>query len=433
MPHATAIVNARVFDGTGADPVLADVLVKGSRIVEVAPHLGRSARGDARVVDGGGATLLPGLIDGHAHLGFGSTTRYLSDRSESDEEKALLIAHAGGVLLDSGFTSAYSGGNRLPAAEVAARRAFSEGWLPGPRLRACSWEGSVGLVEPGSYSFPGIEEREPDPEGVARFVHDMADLHVDTVKLSLSGESAVVHGSSRILQFTDSEVAAASAAAQQRGVWLTAHAHSPEAIMLAVKHGVRAIYHATFADEAAIDALASARDHVFVAPTPGVIWAHLHDPAHPPEPGMEVPETADSVKAVAVELKSRGVRLVPGGDYGFAFNPIGLNARDLRLFVEWFGCSPAEALRAATQYGGQLMGMASELGLVKTGYLADLLLVDGDPLNDIGLLADQRNLVMIMKDGRMHKLDASRAARLDASRAARLDASRAARLDAAGS
>ena len=413
MAQATAIVNARVFDGTGAEPVPAEVLVEGPRIVEIATQLGRSARAGARVIDGTGATLLPGLIDGHAHLGFGSTTRYLSDRGESNAEKALLIAHAGAVLLDSGFTSAYSGGNRLPAAEVAARRAFSEGWLPGPRLRACSWEGSVGLVEPGNYTFPGVEEREPDPEGVARFVHEMADLHVDTVKLSLSGESAVVHGSSRILQFTESEVAAASAAARQRGVWLTAHAHAPEAITMAVRHGVRAIYHATFADDEAIEALVGARDRVFVAPTPGVIWAHLHDPGHPPEPGMEVAETADSVKAVAAELRSRGVRLVPGGDYGFAFNPIGLNARDLRLFVDWFGYTPAEALRAATQHGGQLMGMADELGLIRAGYLADLLLVDGDPLSDIGLLADQRNLAMIMKDGRAHKLDASRASRLD--------------------
>jgi imidazolonepropionase-like amidohydrolase len=408
VSDTTAIINARVFDGTGADAVQADVLVDGNRIARISPHLEPSAIADARVIDGTGATLIPGLIDGHAHLGFGSTTHYLSDRRESDAEKALLIAHAGSVLLESGFTSAYSGGNRLPAAEVAARRAFAEGWLPGPRLRACSWEGSVGLVEPGAYTFPGVEERQPDPEGIAKFVHDMADLGVDTVKLSLSGESAVVAGSSRVIQFTDSEVAAASAAARQRGVWLTAHAHSSEAILLAVKYGVRAIYHATFADDEAIDALVDARDRVFVAPTPGVIWAHLHDLNHPPEPGMEVPETADSIKAVANELRERGVRLVPGGDYGFAFNPIGLNARDLRLFVEWFGFTPAEALRAATQHGGQLMDMADELGLIRPGYLADLVLVDGDPLEDIGLLADQDKLVMIMKDGRMHKADPAR-------------------------
>jgi imidazolonepropionase-like amidohydrolase len=407
---ATIIVNALVFDGTGADPVHADVLVREGRIAAVGDSLSRSDAGDAQLVDGAGATLIPGLIDGHAHLGFGSTTDHLSDRREAVEERTLLIAHAGEVLLNSGFTSAYSGGNRLPAAEVAARKAFGEGWLPGPRLRACSWEGSVGMLEPGHYSFPGVGDRAPDPAGVSRFVHEMADLGVDIVKLSLSGESAVVHGTSHVLQFTESEVAAAGAAAAERGVWLTAHAHSAEAIKLAVRHGVRAIYHATFADSEAIDVLAEARDRVFVAPTPGIIWAHLHDQSHPPEPGMEVTETAASVKVVAAELKARGVRLVPGGDYGFAFNPIGLNARDLRLFVEWFGFTPAEALRAATQYGGQLMGMPDSLGLIRPGYLADLLLVEGDPLDDIGVLTDRDNISMIMRDGRLHKLDAGRRA-----------------------
>jgi imidazolonepropionase-like amidohydrolase len=407
---ATIIVNALVFDGTGADPVQADVLVREGRIAAVGDSLSRSDAADAQLVDVAGATLIPGLIDGHAHLGFGSTTDHLSDRREAVEERTLLIAHAGEVLLDSGFTSAYSGGNRLPAAEVAARKAFGEGWLPGPRLRACSWEGSVGMLEPGQYSFPGVDDRAPDPAGVSRFVHEMADLGVDIVKLSLSGESAVVQGTSRILQFTESEVAAAGAAAAERGVWLTAHAHSAEAIKLAVRHGVRAIYHATFADSEAIDALAQARDRVFVAPTPGIIWAHLHDQTHPPEPGMEVTETAASVKVVAAELKARGVRLVPGGDYGFAFNPIGLNARDLRLFVEWFGFTPAEALRAATQYGGQLMGMPDSLGLIRPGYLADLLLVEGDPLDDIGVLTDRDNISMIMRDGRLRKLDAGRRA-----------------------
>jgi imidazolonepropionase-like amidohydrolase len=406
----TIIVNASVFDGTGADPVRADVLVRDGRIAAVGDSLSRSDAADAQLVDGAGATLIPGLIDGHAHLGFGSTTDHLSDRREAVEERTLLIAHAGEVLLNSGFTSAYSGGNRLPAAEVAARKAFGEGWLPGPRLRACSWEGSVGMLEPGLYSFPGVDDRAPDPDGVSRFVHEMADLGVDIVKLSLSGESAVVHGTSRVLQFTESEVAAAGAAAAERGVWLTAHAHSAEAIKLAVRHGVRAIYHATFADSEAIDALAEARDRVFVAPTPGIIWAHLHDQSHPPEPGMEVTETAASVKVVAAELKARGVRLVPGGDYGFAFNPIGLNARDLRLFVEWFGFTPAEALRAATQYGGQLMGMPDSLGLIRPGYLADLLLVEGDPLDDISILTDRDNISMIMREGRLHKLEADRRA-----------------------
>jgi imidazolonepropionase-like amidohydrolase len=404
MSDSTLIAGAQVFDGGGGPAGAADVLIEGNRITAVGSTIPPSLRRDAEVIDGSGATLIPGLIDGHAHLGFGSTVEHVSDRRETDEEKGLLVAHSGRVLLDCGFTGAYSGGNRLPRAEVAARSAFAQGWLPGPRLRAASWEGSAGLVEPGVYDFPGTGGRASDPGSVARFVAEMADIGVDIVKLNLSGESAIVAGSSRIVQFTDEEVAAASATAAERGVWLTAHAHSADAIKMAVRHGVRAIYHCTFPDEEALDLLAAARDRVFVAPTPGIIYAHLIDPAFPPADITDMRDAMASIKQVVPELKARGVRLVPGGDYGFAFNPIGKNARDLQLFVDWFGLTPAETLRSATAVGGQLMDMSSELGLIRPGYLADLVLVEGDPVEDIGILQDQAMLAAIIKDGRIHKL-----------------------------
>jgi imidazolonepropionase-like amidohydrolase len=104
------------------------------------------------------------------------------------------------------------------------------------------------------------------------------------------------------------------------------------------------------------------------------------------------------------ELHRRGVRVLIGGDYGFPFNPQGRNARDLAHFVDYFGFTPAEALRAATQYGGELVG--AEVGLVREGYLADLLLVDGDPTADVRILQDKARLRMIMKGGALHKAPA---------------------------
>jgi imidazolonepropionase-like amidohydrolase len=102
--------------------------------------------------------------------------------------------------------------------------------------------------------------------------------------------------------------------------------------------------------------------------------------------------------------------VLPGGDYGFAWNPIGTNARDFEHFVNMFGYTPAETLKAATKLGGEIMGMGDELGLVKQGYLADLIMVDGDPLEDISLFQDQDNFLMIMKNGEYHKEPSARRA-----------------------
>jgi imidazolonepropionase-like amidohydrolase len=103
------------------------------------------------------------------------------------------------------------------------------------------------------------------------------------------------------------------------------------------------------------------------------------------------------------ELKKRGVRILPGGDYGFPFNPNGRNARDLELFVRHFGYTPVDALIAATKLGGEIMGMGAELGQIQPGYLADLLLVDGDPTQGVAILQDRSKLLAIMKNGRFHK------------------------------
>jgi len=112
--------------------------------------------------------------------------------------------------------------------------------------------------------------------------------------------------------------------------------------------------------------------------------------------------------AVYPEIRKRGIRVLPGGDYGFPNNPIGRNARDLELFVDVLGYTPLEALRAATMLGGQLMDMGDELGLLTPGYLADLLVVRGDPAGDVKILQDPANLEYIVQAGQFHKEPAAR-------------------------
>jgi len=103
------------------------------------------------------------------------------------------------------------------------------------------------------------------------------------------------------------------------------------------------------------------------------------------------------------ELKKRGVRVLPGGDYGFAWNPNGTNARDIEHFVNLLGYSPMDAILSATKLGGEIMMMGGELGQIKPGYLADLILVDGNPLANVKILQDANKLLAIMKDGAFHK------------------------------
>ena len=112
----------------------------------------------------------------------------------------------------------------------------------------------------------------------------------------------------------------------------------------------------------------------------------------------------EATKATYREMRKRGIRVVPGGDYGFAWTPQGTNARDLEHFVELFGYTPTEALLSATKTGGELMALGDELGQVKEGYLADLLLVRGNPLQDVSILQHQDSLAVIMKDGIVHKM-----------------------------
>jgi imidazolonepropionase-like amidohydrolase len=410
----TLLTNIAIFDGTGAGLFPGEVLIDGNRIAAVARGGEPIAAHGATVVDGGGATLMPGLIEAHAHLGFGSAVdRVLRGRAHTPEQMLLITAHTAKVMLDHGFTGAYSAGSHSPSAETALRDEIAAGWLPGPRLRACSFEREAGSVMDGTRKYTRYDQRQPDIAGVRAFVKDMAAFGVDSIKLVLTGDNSIVPGTSLTCLYHEAEIQAAGEAARDAGVWLNVHAHSAAAIKIALRHGVRVIYHCTWPDEEALDMLEARKREIFVAPTVGLNWTNIHaDPHYATRDNgaalQEQIKKLDHLRELMPKLHKRGIRLLPGGDYGFPTNPIGRNAHDIELFVTLFGFSPAEALSAATKLGGEIMGMADELGLIKPGYLADLLLVDGDPLRDIALFQDADKLLMIMKDGQYHKAPTSR-------------------------
>ncbi len=403
----TIFDHVKIFDGSGSPSFAGRVLVEGERIAQVAkrdePLIGAA---DATVIDCAGATLMPGLIEAHAHLTWPSSTERFEPRFMlPPEEMMLAAARNGRILLDQGFTSAFSAGALGERIEVVLRDEFKSGGLPGPRLKAST-------IERSPEGADGIEtgkklSRGRGPEAMRGFVRHCAEIGIDTVKLVLSGEDALLPGSSQHILYDEAEVDAACDEARLHGLKVAAHTQAAEAVKMALRCGVDVLYHCSYADEEALDMLEAQKDRIFVAPAIGVIVATLE--ASPP-PHIDMRSMKEMAKPVVEntqrlipELHRRGVRVLPGGDYGFPFNPNGTNARDLQHFVDLYGYTPAEALSAATMLGGQIMGLGQELGLIRQGYLADLLVVEGDPTVDVRSLVDKRNLRMIMQRGLFHK------------------------------
>lgn len=239
-------------------------------------------------------------------------------------------------------------------------------------------------------------------------VRELVELGVDQIKLSMTGEEITGTQRAEDTYFSDEEVAAAVTEAHRRGKRVCAHARSAESVKMCLRNGLDIVYHASFVDAEGLDMLEEAKNRVFVAP--GINWlvATLYEAASFgfPQAAAEAvgykKELEQAIKGLR-EMHRRGVKILPGGDYGFAWTPHGTYARDLEHFIELLGFTPMEAILSATALGGEIMLRPDELGKVAPGYLADLILVDGDPLADITVLQDHDKLHYVMKDGRFHK------------------------------
>jgi imidazolonepropionase-like amidohydrolase len=408
--------NGAVFDGSGTPPVPADVVVRGSVIESVRVGGGTEVLPGDQVVDCAGLTVMPGLVDSHCHLTFPSALGHIDPsfnppldvsffhHMPTPEEHLAIAARNALILLDHGFTTVYSAGSLTPVpTEVFLRDQIAAGVTPGPRMRAASFERDNNPVQMGP---DGPQPKETGPAAVRAFIAEQAAIGFDSVKLLLSNDDVFFAGGSMVTQYSPEEAAAAGEQARESGVWLNCHAQNPESIKLAVRSGFRSIYHCSYADDEAIDLLDEAKDSIFLSPAVGIMWANVYEGE---EYGIDRAQaermgsvrSLEAMTALYPELRQRGLRVLPGGDYGFPNNPIGRNARDLDLFVKLFGYSPLEALRAATSYGGQVADMS--VGLLTPGYLADILVVSGAPTTDVTVLQDPENLVAIMQGGRFHK------------------------------
>jgi imidazolonepropionase-like amidohydrolase len=419
-PPATLFRNVRVFDGQSAalsEPT--SVLVSGSTIAAIGPDL-QAPGADAYVVDGGGRTLMPGLIDNHVHitmsawtqaeaLADGVTPAMLEQRAAKEAEAMLL----------RGFTAVRDLGGpvfSLKAGIDAGKYVGPRVWPSGAMISQTSGHGDARLPSERSRRFFN-EVSKAENLGV-NFIADGRDevltasrenlrFGASQLKVMAGGGAASAYDPLDVTQYTFDELRAAVDAAEDWNTYVTVHAYTVRAVRRAIDAGVKCIDHGQLLDEETIKYMAQ-KD----------VWLSLQV-LDPPPPGanplnaakkMQVIDGTDSAYRWA---KKHGVKLAWGTD--FLFDPAqnaGQNTNLLKL-QQWF--TAPEILKMVTHDNAQLLALSGprspyvgRLGVVEVDALADLLLVDGDPLADVTVLGDPAgNFDLIMKDGKIYK-DATR-------------------------
>jgi imidazolonepropionase-like amidohydrolase len=399
------VANATIWDATGRAPFAGDVLIEGNRIKSIL-GAGSAAQSD-QTIDAYGKFLMPGMVEGHAHLSFGDAASTEEIIAPSPEAHTLITMRGAKTLLDAGFTSAYGASEAKLRLGVAVRDAVNAGHIPGPRIRA----GSMEITVVGSI---GDESREHNPrQGISHIISGPEEMRAavrlacregcDNIKLDISGDPFYATAPAHTTPMSWEEVKMAVDVAHAFDKKVNAHTRSVLGSKYALRAGCDVLFHVEYADEELLDMFEEAKDRVLVAPSIGLFHTMIHEgePWLPKGTAefMGIPALVEESIKTHTELRKRGIRHLIGGDYGLAWNRQGTNARDNKYLVDNYGYSNADALIFATANGGLAMREEGDLGTIETGKLADLLLIDGNPLEDVSIMADQAKIALVMKDG----------------------------------
>lgn len=363
-------------------------------------------------VDLGGKTVIPGMTESHAHISYTNNGPLELDKTPIEEAMIKTVDNAR-IMLGSGFTSAISFGS-VHRIDVFLRDAINNGQVVGPRLLA----GGRDICAIGGNADMYPDHAKPQTEGLAiitdgpweirKAVRSLWKNGVDVVKVMIDGELISLQGRPGDLGYKDEEVEALVDEAHRKKMKVACHARSAEAVKQAVRSGIDFIGHANYIDSEALDLLIENKDRVYVGPA--IAWemafldnaeemGYKNDSREVIEYQKELEETISSYK----KMKEAGIKILVGGDYGLDIAPHGTYAKDLEYYVNLFGFSNAEALHCATSLGGEAMSNDGLLGKLDEGKLADLVIIDGNPLEDITVLQDHKKIKAVMKDGLIYQ------------------------------
>ena len=394
----TLFAGASVVDGTGADPSVADVLVEDGRIVEV----GVGLDGDERV-DLAGKAVLPGLFDCHTHVVVSSidTMRLLQTPFSYRFFQAARNLEA---TLRIGITTVRDAGG----ADLGVKQAVEDGLVPGPRMQISlsmlsqtgghgdGWMPFGGTVRALLTHHPGVPETLVDgPDEMRHKVRELIRMGADVIKVAVSGGVLSPRDKPTHAHFRLAELEVLVEEATAAGIFVMAHAQAAPGIKNAIRAGIRSIDHGIYLDDEAIELMLERG--TFLVPTlvapRGVIDAADAGAAIPDASVAKAREVIETHRASFAKAVSAGVKVAMGTDSGVT--PHGNNLRELELMVGG-GMTPMQAIVATTRTAAELMGLEEELGTLEPGKRADLVVIEGDPL-DVATLADR--VESVYKDG----------------------------------
>ena len=421
------ITNAKILDsnkGTLAEGM--SLLVEGNKIAKIAKSI--PTPDQAMIIDGAGRTLMPGLIEAHGHLMTNASTEVVATTMYWDESGARMAQRAEHYL-DLGFTTIRDVGGWVMGLKVA----IDDGTVPGPRIYAAGAAISQTSGH-GDFRLPfqknpylGRLPENPNPtvgnvnalghltladgtDEVRKAVRENLSAGVSFIKLLAGGGIASVADPLESIQYTKEELAAAQEEAKRYGTFVTVHAHMDQAINNAFDAGIRHFEHASIMNDETLKRLGKAG--VYICPQ---AYLFLQKPEENPSWTNAIQRkkaklTYDGVENVLKKATSYGIKVLWGTDV------IGPPEVFDKMVLEWKYRAPyfsnAEQLKQATSLNAEVLALTTfrnpypeaPLGVIEEGAYADLLLIDGNPIEDIMIMTDPRkNFHLIMKDGKIHK------------------------------
>ena len=412
MKPRVLLRNGTVIDGTGAAVMPnTDVLFEADRIVSVAPSVALASGigdaggdavtevdGDVVTIDATGLTVMPGLIDSHCHITFGEPASNDELFFHRDDSMAMLLA-AFNVqkLLRAGVTG-FLDADCISNLGPTLRDAINAGMVEGPRMTSgmnallTAAGGTAGRLIPDAGQL-GYAHVMRDRDEMVRTTRQQVKYGADWIKIHATG--SVPNRAGELSVWTLDELRTVVDTAHDLETPTIAHCRNAKATRLAAQAGVDLILHASFIDEAALDAVMEAG--AAIAPT-FTFLANLADHgAKVGAAGHQVDIFRGEISATAKMLKrahDAGVRLLCGSESGFSLTPYGhWHARELEVFVDALGLTPLQAIRCATHNGAFALRHPDEsIGVIASGAAADLIVIDGDPSVDVTVLQDRSRL-----------------------------------------